>query len=310
MIWTERKKQWNSLKNYYQAFRKEDKAYHKRYAFTKNMKLLVSTNVENIKKLKEKDIDVALSKTSAQLKLDTKKYDTVIKDNIDIRELNFNNVIDIKDYAKDFKTDIKPFKQEVISVYSQKGGIGRTTLIKELAENFQKILKVLVIDLNFSDGGSDLSYMFNLPVIPHIGMYLKNKGKKGFEENIVHYKDNIYVMQSPPKIDLVKDMTAKDIIDVISYARAEFDIILLDLPNNQNPVVTAALEQSTRIAVISLGYPSELKRIKESLNGLNYTIVFKKPKPGYKEFANELNVPYIKVNDLNNISYILNQLLK
>lgn len=309
MIWTERKKQWNSLKNYYQAFRKEDKAYHKRYAFTKNMKLLVSTNVENIKKLKEKNIDVALSKTSAQLKLDTKKYDTVIKDNIDIRELNFNNVIDIKDYAKDFKTDIKPFKQEVISVYSQKGGLGKTTLVKKFSESFQKTLKVLIIDLNFSDGGSDLSYMLNLPVIPHLGMYLKDRSKKSFIENLVKYKDNIYVMQSPPKINLIDDITDKDIIDIITYARSEFDIILLDLPNSKNSFVMTALEQSTRIVVLSSGYPSELKRIKENLNGLNYVVVFKKPVQGYSEIADTLNMPYIKVNDLD-VSFILPKILK
>jgi cellulose biosynthesis protein BcsQ len=274
------------------------------------MKLLVSTDAENIKKLKEKNIDIALSKTSAQLKLNTRKYDTVIKDNIDIRELNFDNVIDIKDYIKDYKTDIKPFKQEIISVYSQKGGLGKTTLVKKFSESFPKVLKVLIIDLNFSDGGSDLSYMLNLPVIPHIGTYLKERSKKSFIENLVHYKDNIYVMQSPPKISLINDMTEKDIADIITIARSEFDIILLDLPNNKNSFVMTALEQSTKIVVLSSGYPSELKRIKENLNGLNYVVVFKKPVRGYSEIADTLNMPYIKVNDFIDSSYILSQVLR
>jgi len=154
-----------------------------------------------------------------------------------------------------------------------------------------------------------LSYMLNLPVIPHVGMYLKDKSKKGFMENLVQYKDNIFVMQTPPKINLIDDMTDKDIIDIITYARSEFDIILLDLPNSRNSFVMTALEQSTKIVVLSLGYPSELKRIKENLNGLNYIVIFKKPVHGYREIADTLNMPYIKVNDLD-VSSILPKILK
>lgn len=274
------------------------------------MELLISTNIENIRKVANRNVDITTSVESAKILLKTKKYDKVIAD-IDITGLDTNTeVTSLKNYLKSTKTtNIKIYKQKVISIYSAKGGIGKTTLAKKIAESLSESLKVLIIDINFADGGSDLSYMLELPVIPHIGMYLKNRSKKGFIDNIVKYKDNIYVMQAPPNIKLIEGITPKDIIDIINYARGEFDIILIDLPNEQNMLIRTVLDQSSQIIVLSMGYAGELKRIKEILNGLNYTIIFKQPVQGYKELADILNKPYIKINDFNNVSYIIKQIL-
>lgn len=248
------------------------------------MKLLVSNNFKTIEKVKNiEQCDVALSLESALIRAKNKKYESIINDGFYVSGL-FDNVIDIKDYFKNTvnKTQIKVMKQKVISVWSVKGGTGKTTFVKSLAESLQDNVKALIIDLNFCDGGSDLSFMLDLPVLPHIGMYLKERTKEGFIKNIVQYKTNIYVLQSPPKLSLIKDIKGSDIDDIIRFARSEFDIIIFDLPNEFSEIIKIALDNSTKKIIVSTGLISEAKRIKEL--GDDYIIVINSNNRQWKVF--------------------------
>ncbi|WP_235603346.1 AAA family ATPase [Thermoanaerobacter sp. YS13] len=258
--------------------------------------LIVSNDREYIKKAKEiyEDADVALSIESAEVMLSKKKYDFIVSDLV---KDSFNGYAVKKLDEEKRKGKILPLKQEVIAVYSFKGGVGKTTLVKTLLESLDKDIKVLVIDLNFRDGGSDLSFMLDLPVLPHIGMWLKERTKESFFENLIEYSSNVSVLQSPPKVSLVKNIKEGDVDAIVKFARSRFDVIIFDLPDEFNEIVKAALDNATKIVVLSRGTEGEFVRMKEF--PYEFLTVFVRPARDFKKYARELNLQYKVVESIN-----------
>ncbi|ERM91474.1 hypothetical protein O163_10440 [Caldanaerobacter subterraneus subsp. yonseiensis KB-1] len=258
------------------------------------LNLLISNNPKTIEAVKNKEpCDVALSLESALIKAKHKKYDVVISDGFDASEF-FDNAVNVKDYLKNAASDkkIKVFKQEVISVWSVKGGAGKTTVVKKLTEMFDKNIKILVIDFNFQDGGSDLSFLLDLPVIPHIGMYLKERTKESFFKNLIEYSPNISVLQAPPKLSFVKDIKPEDVENIIRFARSAFDVIIFDLPNKADEIVSTVLENSTKKIIVASGLVSEARRIKELDS--DFLIVINSSNRQWKLYYKDFNCIAIK----------------
>ncbi|ERM92499.1 hypothetical protein O163_04870 [Caldanaerobacter subterraneus subsp. yonseiensis KB-1] len=257
--------------------------------------LIVSNDRDYIKKAKEiyEDADAALSVESAEIMLNKKKYDFIVSDLV---KESFNGYAVKKLEEEKEKKGIRPLRQEVIAVYSFKGGVGKTTLVKTLLESLEKDIKVLVVDLNFHDGGSDLSFTLDLPVLPHIGMWLKERTKKSFFENLIEYKPNVSILQSPPKRSLVSGITERDIDEIMRLARSKFDVIIFDLPNEFNEIVKAALDNATKIVVLSKGTEGEFARMKEF--PYEFLTVFVKPEKGFKNYVKLLNLKYKVVSNL------------
>jgi MinD-like ATPase involved in chromosome partitioning or flagellar assembly len=177
--------------------------------------------------------------------------------------------------------------------------VGRTTLVKTLALTVPKDLKVLILDLNFQDGGSDLSYMLNLEAIPHVGMYLKSRTREAFEECLVEFRPNIYIMQAPPRLTLVESITPEDVKQMIEYGRALFDFIIIDLPNENNALVRAALEASNKVLLLTNATTGEINRIRENCSHYDYTLVVVNPVSRmWRTFTDLLSAPVIEVKDL------------
>ncbi|MEG6569503.1 AAA family ATPase [Thermoanaerobacterium thermosaccharolyticum] len=268
----------------------------------KNKYLLLSTNIDHINSLKSIEVTCTTSIESAKILLERDKYDLIIIDDVSGELDTQINKVKYNDYIKDVKKTKsieKPHKQEVISIYSVKGGLGKTTLVKEIAENLSKNLKIIIIDLNFQDGGSDLSFMLDLPVLPHIGMYLEYKGTKdALMKSVYQYSENIYVLQAPPKIKLAEGIMPNDIMNIILDCRAMFDVILIDLPNMTNELIKKTLDMSTQIVILSLGSRGEIKRISEIQCNSKKIILCDPANNNWKKSLNFLNLPYIKVNDV------------
>ncbi|SDF02002.1 AAA domain-containing protein [Thermoanaerobacter thermohydrosulfuricus] len=258
------------------------------------MNLLISNNPKIIEAVKNRGpCDIALSLESALIRAKYKKYDLIINDGFNASGF-FDSTINVRDYLKNATDNqkVKVIKQEIISVWSVKGGAGKTTVVRKLAEMFDKNIKILVIDLNFQDGGSDLSFLLDLPVIPHIGIYLKEKTKENFFKNLIEYSSNISILQAPPKLNFVKDMKAEDVENIIKFAKAAFDVIIFDLPNKTDEIVNTVLENSTRKIIVSSGLVSEARRIKELVG--DFIVVINSPNRQWKLYYKDFNCITIK----------------
>jgi len=258
--------------------------------------LIISDDRDYIKKAKEfyEDTDVALSIESAEIMLSKKKYDFIVSDLVkdSLGECAVKKLEEEKE-----KKEIRLLRQEVIAVYSFKGGVGRTTLVKALLKSLDKNIKMLVVDLNFRDGGSDLSSILDLPIIPHIGMWLKERTKESFFENLIEYSSNVFILQAPPKVNLIKDIKVSDVDMAVKFARSKFDIIIFDLPYEFNEVIKAVLDNATKIVVLSKGTEGEFARMNEF--HYEFLSIFIKPEKEFKRYVKLMNLKYKVVSNFN-----------
>ncbi len=176
---------------------------------------------------------------------------------------------------QEFRKDISPNKgkTKVVTVYSAKGGVGKTTIATELAVYLSLVsagrdkLRVCLIDYNIDfgdvkgtlalkDEGPNLTYWAD-----EVQEYL-SKGKKpeeivydrnGIEEWLRIYKDTgLYVLPAPltNEDSMGIETEALDIILTNLIRNGEFDFIVCDTGNNTRDSTMIALEHADTILLV------------------------------------------------------------
>lgn len=223
--------------------------------------------------------NIANEQDGEQVSLNTKKgfnitkiFGKGIKAILTSREVGKEGIMAMPKFKKS-KTKI--ISQQVIGIRRVKGGVGATTIALHLAQAFNSQgIRTCIIDVNFADGGSDLSYYLNLPKIPHWGNFLRNtEDRTSFQESLVDYA-GINIMQVPPAMSLIESyLTPEAVIKAMNYARKQFAMVILDLPNEINPIIREVLDSFlTTTVLVTSGHISELNRL-EKLNDLDNPIL-------------------------------------
>ncbi|GFP27286.1 AAA family ATPase [Candidatus Hakubella thermalkaliphila] len=171
------------------------------------------------------------------------------------------------------ETDVreKIIHQEVISVYSTKGGVGRTLVAAHLAHYLRKF-NPLLIDLNFAEGPSDLSINWQLPKIPHLGKFITavEDRKSCFGELVVKSSASTFdIVQTPPTLRQSDRFDLDTLADLISVAKRRYGMIIVDLPYNYSNITLEMLNLSSLILLISTPELGPVARLKEMLHFLD-----------------------------------------
>jgi cellulose biosynthesis protein BcsQ len=167
------------------------------------------------------------------------------------------------------KNKYKIIPQQIISFYSIQGGVGKTSIVFNFAWYLKDIIegRVLIIDLNFCEGPSDLTINLNLGLSPNLSVFIENitGGGDCFNNSIINLNgDNkIDILQSPISI-YQSDRFNIDMLDSIIYsARNKYDIILADIPFRYDNISLEMLNLSTAsILVLS----SDMKLLPRIIN--------------------------------------------
>lgn len=125
---------------------------------------------------------------------------------------------------------------KVIAVYSNKGGIGKTTIAVNLAAELAKATKekVALVDLNLQLG--DVSAFLNLNPTFDVNYVIKNLVDK--DENILirafeKYKDSsMYVLSDPSYIEQSESINPQQIESLFKCLRRIFPYIIIDMSSN------------------------------------------------------------------------------
>jgi len=157
---------------------------------------------------------------------------------------------------------------KMLSVFSNKGGNGTTTIAVNLADALVRLTgkKVAVVDLVLSHG--DVTMFFNVNSSYTILDLAKNAEKADYDflhTLLVQHASGVYVLADPPTIEDGEQISAAQVRDVLSTLRSMFDYIVVDTPHQFDERTLTALEMSDIVLLVSLLNLPSLKNTQKCL---------------------------------------------
>lgn len=169
-----------------------------------------------------------------------------------------------------FQAPVKNSKCKVLSVFSNKGGIGKTSIATNLAIELANVSKekVALIDLNFQLGDvttfMDLNPSFN---ISYLLNNLNNITEDFLLATVDNYKNSsLYVLADPPYLKSAEDITPKQISNLISILKKTFSYIVIDAEASFDAKNITALTDSDAIFLVTIANLPALRNSQRCLD--------------------------------------------
>lgn len=155
-------------------------------------------------------------------------------------------------------------KGKVITVFSTKGGVGKTILTISLAGIYSRLKKkVLIIDLDLYSGGIAVS----LNTDPSNDLYklvddLDNNRYTEFKDYVSQYNENIDVLACPVDPRQGNKINSNYAETILVNAANRYDIVLIDTAHILSDVNLTVLDKTDDILLVLSNDPIDLKNTK------------------------------------------------
>ena len=197
-------------------------------------------------------------------------------------------------------------KSKIITVFSTKGGVGKTTIASNLAVSLARMTKkrVALVDLDLQFG--DIAIMLNVSAKNTVSEMIKEISQLDSElmdEYLVTHFSGVRVLPAPVKPEYAEYITASHVERIINTLREDYHYVIVDTSANFHETVLTSLDMSDRILLVSTLDLPTIKNIKSGLDimdTLHYprekvSIVLNKASEQfgikYKDFENTLRHP-------------------
>ena len=190
---------------------------------------------------------------------------------------------------------------KIITIFSCKGGVGKTTTLINWAGIYSLMdKKVLIMDLDLNSGG--IATSLNVDVNKTIYNVVDDMGNNrfdGIENYVSKYNDKIDVLAAPkdPRDALKVDSKYIDLI--IMSAMYKYDVILIDTSHNISPISLSALDKSDNTLfmvtndLVDLKNARSMVAIFKDTEKENYKVVFNSSKDTGKDYFSLFDVKNI-----------------
>lgn len=207
-------------------------------------------------------LDYSTNTIIKALRLGAKEFlpKPILKDDL-IRVLTMLNSV---------STESDSSQSKIISVYSNKGGIGKTTIAVNLAAELARVTKdkVALIDLNLQLG--DISTFLNLNPpfdVNYVMRKLVDKSEdiliKGFEK----YKDtSLYILADPSYIEQSESITPAMVTILFAALKKVFSYIVIDMSSSIDPISLKILDSSDWILFTTIVNIPAIRNAQRCLN--------------------------------------------
>ena len=158
---------------------------------------------------------------------------------------------------------------KIISVFSNKGGLGKTSLASNLALELAKITKenIALIDLNFQMG--DITTFLDLRPSFNISYMLENLEKINdvfLLSTLEKYKDTgLYILADPPYFKQADNIKPNHIKKLFSILKETFSYIIVDAESSFDGKNITALDESDMILLVTVANLPALRNTQRCL---------------------------------------------
>ena len=157
---------------------------------------------------------------------------------------------------------------KIVTVFSNKGGNGTTTIASNLSEALaaEHGKRVVVVDLVMAHG--DVTMFFNVTPTYTLLDLARNSGKADpeyIDSLIVRHSSGVCILADPPRIEDADQITADQVRDMLATLRSTFDVVIVDTPHQFDEKTLAALEMSDTILLVTLLNLPALKNTQRSI---------------------------------------------
>ena len=185
-----------------------------------------------------------------------------------VKEIDLRAAADKASKLKATRKEIGGRGGKILSVFSNKGGNGTTTIAVNLADALVRLTgkKVAVVDLVLSHG--DVTMFFNVNSSYSILDLARNAEKADYDflhTLLVRHASGVYVLADPPMVEDAEQISADQVRDVLSTLRSMFDYIIVDTPHQFDERTLTALEMSDVVLLVSLLNLPSLKNTQKCL---------------------------------------------
>ncbi len=158
---------------------------------------------------------------------------------------------------------------KIISIFSNKGGIGKTSLATNLALELSKITKenIALIDLNFQMG--DITTFLDLKPSFNISYMLENLDK--INETFLlstlerYKKTSLYVLADPPYFKQADNIQPRQITKLFNTLKETFSYIIVDAEASFEGKNIAALDNSDLLLLVTVANLPALRNTQRCL---------------------------------------------
>ena len=195
------------------------------------------TVLENIQKIKKEKrsckIIISLRQPDSKLLIKLKKSgaDYIIQK--PILQYDFDKILTKIINEINFKSE--DINSKIISVFSNKGGVGKTTIATNLAVEIASMTQKPTVIVDFNSQFGDVSTFMNVKTDFGISYLLNNKERLNQEflySMLPRFRGtDLFVLADLFYLNDVKELTLEDVQDIIDALKSAFSYIIIDMTN-------------------------------------------------------------------------------